>query len=276
MNYEPGNFIYINRSTYKYSICELPVKGHETLVFLITLATNLFGIWLPMVIIVIVHILLFRKLRKQARVRRHHISSTHKAPSQLQSISKRFIVIVCAFFLCMLPGTVIQTYFAYLMYSETEKQYNDLYVSFFRSAVQISTSIMNINSCLNPFIYSKSKLNFLKRTSLPWKHVRSYLDVMSSTKERLNRTQNKQKFCKTHTTEIELDKSKVKNDNRSNITGYHNLNANSEDKVESSNSSHVVKPNDGGDSELPEPNLDAQQPARECNGYNGENKTTEF
>ena len=173
-----GNFIYINERAYEYFDCFISIEGKEDIHFLNTLATNIIGIWLPMIIIVIVHIILFWKLRKQSQAMRCHsrTSATGGAPRQLQRISKKFITIVCAFFLCMLPGTIVQTYFAYLVYSKDEKEYNDLYVSFFRSAVQISTSIMNVNSCLNPFIYGQIQLRLWKYAIMPWKHLRNQIN----------------------------------------------------------------------------------------------------
>ena len=200
-----GNFIYINKKAYEYFDCYISVEGKEDVTFFNTLATNIIGIWLPMIIIVIVHIMLFWKLHKQSQAMRGHChTSASGAPSQLQRISKRFIIIVCAFFLCMLPGTIIQTYFAYLVYSRTEKEYQELYKNFFRSAVQISTSIMNVNSCLNPFIYGQIQMKLWKFALLPWKHLRVQLNRRKSKIYHLHETQEQQRRRRASTIELSI------------------------------------------------------------------------
>ena len=100
---------------------------------------NFIDIWTPMLAIVATHIAMFLELRKQARIRAQ--STGADTSKHIQGISRTFLLIVFAFFACMLPTTVsgivgIESFLA-------------------TQAWNYSILLANFNSCLNPLIYAK-------------------------------------------------------------------------------------------------------------------------
>ena len=104
------------------------------------------GIWLPMLIIIICHIVMFCKLQKEAIARRRHAISIN-TNQQMQRISKAFLVVVCAFFVCLIPQSVLSCF-------EKEVRTNAHLVNLWN----VSIPLANVNSCLNPCIYGKIHL----------------------------------------------------------------------------------------------------------------------
>ena len=62
--------------------------------------TSFIGLWIPMIIVIVVHVSMFSELQKQARVR---VQSSNSAGDQMQQILKLFAATVLAFFICSLP-----------------------------------------------------------------------------------------------------------------------------------------------------------------------------
>ena len=105
------------------------------------------GIWIPIFVIASVYISMYSHLKKKARKRKS--SSTQDSTVQMQQILRTFLITVFAFFLCLLPMTIFQTVSAHQKWYQSSKYY-------FLS--HVFGTIANMNSALNPLIYSKMYL----------------------------------------------------------------------------------------------------------------------
>ena len=113
------------------------------------------SIWLPLIIITVIHVIIFIRLRKQAHARSH--SSNTDSSQQMKRILKTFIVIVCAFYVCTLPKTISYTYVCYLRLQAAKK---GIFLSNINKHIYLvhnyTIHLMVMSSCLNPIIYSRS------------------------------------------------------------------------------------------------------------------------
>ena len=116
-----------------------------------------------MLIVLFTHIVMFVKLREQAVARKH--TSTNEKGNQLQSISKRFVIIVCAFYVCLLPKTIISDYKTYYNWVEGVMSMSNIT----HKMENFATPLLNLNSCLNPLIYSKLHQKFLPGLRWVWR-----------------------------------------------------------------------------------------------------------
>ena len=124
--------------------------------FIVIIIGDLVGIYLPMLIVLVAHLLMFLVLREQA-IRRSYTANT-EISSQLQSISRRFVVIVCAFYICLLPKTILSNYHAYNVMSGEKRMSKDHVVMKMK---YLASPLLNLNSCLNPLIYAKIHTKFI-------------------------------------------------------------------------------------------------------------------
>ena len=111
--YETGINVYFEGSVYEYSTCEAYTNSKDYLI--LTIVTSTIGVWIPMLLIIIVHILMYLELKKQAEIRRR--SSSQDSSAQLTQISQTFTIILILFYICYLPyniRTAVQTYFRYI------------------------------------------------------------------------------------------------------------------------------------------------------------------
>ena len=139
---------HIDGNVYEYSDCSHYLDTKDNLI--ITIATNALGVWSPMVLIAIVHILMYIKLKKQANIRQQ--TSTHSSNAQICSITKRFILILIVFYICYLPLTIQFTIIAY--FASIKKNIIS-YGNAHNTALPFTNLLMFTSSCLNPIIYSK-------------------------------------------------------------------------------------------------------------------------
>ena len=142
---------FINSKAVLINFCEAAFSNKEW--YLESLIKTAVGIWLPMLIVALCYAALFIRLRQQALFRSRSSSSTSSG-TQTQMISRTFSVIVCAFFICMLPGTTIWIHYTYLKYTGSVS-YLIKNWSIYNAAIDISWAVTNLNCCLNPFIYGK-------------------------------------------------------------------------------------------------------------------------
>ena len=109
------------------------------------------GIVLPMIILLVTHVIMYLMLRRQAR--RMSQSSTADHNQRLRKISRTFIVVVLAFYICVFPHFCMHMYEYYLKISN--KMSIDDINHHHDHAHNIFTITTYFNCCLNPFIYSK-------------------------------------------------------------------------------------------------------------------------
>ena len=132
----------------------------DEMLFIYLVVTYFIGLWTPMFIIVLVHIAMFLKLTKQARIRAQSTSSDSRP--QMQRISKIFLMTVLAFFTCCLPVSIL---LCILSVPNIPAAVSNVLVVPYNFCIPLA----NLNSCLNPFIYSKIHLKILSGMRLVWR-----------------------------------------------------------------------------------------------------------
>ena len=140
------HLIYRKETAVNVSKCEPSQKVNW---FKVYITVDTIGIYLPMLIVMVTHFIMFLVLREQAIRRRYTTNS--EASNQLQSISRKFVVIVCAFFICLLPKTILSNYDAY----NVMKGWHTSPEHTVKRMIQFTTPLLNLNSCINPLIYAK-------------------------------------------------------------------------------------------------------------------------
>ena len=147
--YVENETIFIYNRTFSYSYH----KGNATMDiskgFRDYSLNAVFGIYLPMFLTFLVHVVMFYKIR--ARARKMSSSSTQNADHTIHKVSRNFLAIICAFYLCILPNTI---YFHNLWYLINKEQWETLSAELFGPVPHATTVLMGVNSCVNPIIYS--------------------------------------------------------------------------------------------------------------------------
>ena len=141
------HLIYRKETAVNVSKCEPSQKVNW---FKVYITVDTIGIYLPMLLVMVSHFIMFLVLREQAIRRRYTTNS--EASNQLQSISRKFVVIVCAFFICLLPKTILSNYDAYYVMKGSLHMSPEHTV---KRMIQFTTPLLNLNSCINPLIYAK-------------------------------------------------------------------------------------------------------------------------
>ena len=121
------------------------------------------GIVLPMIILLVTHVIMYLMLRRQAR--RMSQSSTVDHNQRLRKISRTFIVVVLAFYICVFPHFCMHMYEYYLKISKGVSV--DDITHNYGHTHNIFTITTFFNRWLNPFIYSK-----LNKKSFFWMQMR--------------------------------------------------------------------------------------------------------
>ena len=106
------------------------------------------GIWLPMILITVVYILMYIKLKRQAKIRRH--TTSHDSQAQMNSISRTFTMVVVVFYICYLPPSILL-----LIYLESIHRQMSIDDDAYTVTVSVTDFLWYSNSCLNPIIYSR-------------------------------------------------------------------------------------------------------------------------
>ena len=149
----------INNTTVKVYTCKTHFTVEEK--FIKSIAQFTFGFWIPLFLTIFCHFLMYKKLRKQP------LSGTNSASSlnyqqQLRRITVKFIVIICAFYTCILPLTIVETYITYQRY----RGIKIMSATKYHTILSLCTLLMNCNSSLNPLIYANVHLRLY--ASIRW------------------------------------------------------------------------------------------------------------
>ena len=102
------------------------------------------GTWLPMLLVIMVHVSMYLKLKKLALVRAE--STRSDTQGQLRRISRVFLVTVIGFYICTLPISVLN------FTLHIAKIPSNIYID---TVFNLLLPLKNFNSCINPLIYSK-------------------------------------------------------------------------------------------------------------------------
>ena len=101
-----------------------------------------------MLLIVVVYILIYLKMKKQAQFRQR--TASINSDTQMVQLSKTFTIVVLVYFICYLPSTISTVIIKYHLYSHMRIENSIGY-----SARTIFVCLLFSNSCMNPIIYSK-------------------------------------------------------------------------------------------------------------------------
>ena len=153
LTYKSNTYLYVDGTIYGYSTCTLSMSAEDF--FVDALIMYSLGIWLPMILIPIVYILTFLRLKKQAKVRQQN--STHDSNGQLSRISHTFTIVLVVFYVCYIPGSITYSILRYDLYVRKTIS-NDVYLT----CHIISNFLTFSSSCLNPIIYSKIHVKIYK------------------------------------------------------------------------------------------------------------------
>ena len=137
---------YVNGVFYRYHYCGIQMSEREKIIN--TFTTFTLGIWIPMLLIDIVYVLVYLKLKREARLREQ--SSTLDSQAQLTRISHTFTLVLAVFYICYLPWTIQYTVYKCLQYFKIPISWDALF-----TADIFTQSLLISNNCLNPIIYSK-------------------------------------------------------------------------------------------------------------------------
>ena len=109
--YTSDSLAYIDEHVYQYSECYVDVGMKNT--FVDIAVTYTIGIWLPMILVVILYVIMYFKLRDEAKLRSEN-SCSYDSNLQMIKISRRFVVVVSVFHICYLPYTIQTIYGSYI------------------------------------------------------------------------------------------------------------------------------------------------------------------
>ena len=201
--YRGKSFAYLDGTTYEYAQCVLDMSDKSFMID--AFLTSSLGILLPMVIIAIVYIIIYLRLKKQAQIRRTH--SSHDSNNQMVKFSRTFTTLVIVFYICYLPATILS-----LHHFKNYVSYNNHH---FNTALSISNFLMNINCCINPLIYSKIHVKIYKAAA---KCIRTYKIPCPCTQESISSSQPQQRpriIRKTSSVSNEDGAHKIKDQHKS-------------------------------------------------------------
>ena len=133
--------VFVDGTAYEAYYCYLQDTSEKEALNTIIII-SVIGIFLPMLLIAIVYVLMYVKLRKQAQIRMQH--SSHNSSAQMVKVLRTFAIVVVVFYICYLPATINDI--GLFFYTD----YNT-----YNTVVIYSNPLFFINSCLNPVIYSK-------------------------------------------------------------------------------------------------------------------------
>ena len=148
VSFAEGGIYYLKDTAILVQKCTWKLPGSADMLFYDFILTYSVGIWVPSLILLILHIIIYRKLQKQANIRMH--TSTMNSSQQMKKVVKTFYMIVIAFCVCMLPNSFLITYYAYTRTSGKSVDPKVMYIMHL-----IFPCLWNLQSCLNPLIYGK-------------------------------------------------------------------------------------------------------------------------
>ena len=145
--FEEGRIYYLKHTPISVQECSM-ITPKVNVLFYDVICTYSIGLWIPALILLTLHIAMYRKLQRQAQIRTQ--TSTMDSTQQMKQIMQTFSMIVIAFYICMLPHTFLSSYYAYTM-----TFHKSINIKLFIIMNVMFTCLRNVNSCINPLIYAK-------------------------------------------------------------------------------------------------------------------------
>ena len=155
-----------NATTIAGHVCHLDWPGIGERLAYGTIWAILYEI-LPLMLIMGFNYTAFRILREQ--MKSFDGNSNTKRCSVLKKASKTFCLVAVAFFVCTLPAAIFQVTTRYLVVYDLE--YVKRHMKDISRAHNYLVKLTNVNSCLNPVIYSKVHMKLWKLTHSLYRRV---------------------------------------------------------------------------------------------------------
>ena len=137
-------------------------------------------LWFPIFTVTIVHMAMFLKLQQQARIRAAS-TSISITNCQMQRTLKIFLVVVFAFLTCTFPLSVLNC---------IKYRYQHFHKMHLVNLRNYCIPLAYLQSCLNPFIYSKIHLRIYRSMRWAGRRIRwmfttisRKIEIMASQKE---------------------------------------------------------------------------------------------
>ena len=147
--------------------------------FIHILVTQTIGLWVPLLLVILVHIAMFIELRKRAQIRAQSTSTTN---NQMQRTMRLFLVIVLAFFACSMPYSILNCLMYYpgnlIGIHAKSTDYNNII-----RVRNVCVPLAFLNSCLNPYIYSKAHLKIF--SGLRWVYAKVHTWIFIGVSKRV-------------------------------------------------------------------------------------------
>ena len=166
ISFQEGRIFYVQHTTVLASMCYFTYPKLDKILLYSYILIYSIGLWFPAIILFTLHFIMYHKLKKEAQIRTN--TSTMDSTLQMRRMMKTFSVIVIAFYICMIPHSILHTYLTHTVISGkvmNRKLYYTMSLTF--------TCLQNINSCLNPLIYAKIHLKICSALKRVWHFVAS-------------------------------------------------------------------------------------------------------
>ena len=174
--------LHTNGKSEEAGFCVMvPFDMHDDLIksYIFLVCKFVLEIVIPMVIILVTQVIMYIKLRQQAK--RMSRSTTQDQTQRLQKLSKTFITVVIAFYICVFPHYFQHMYENYLIvYDFTH--YAHIVIRD-RQIHEFFTITTYINCTLNPFIYSKIHERIFVACKWLWKKIKKIKPTILDTEQ---------------------------------------------------------------------------------------------
>ena len=159
----------INDTLYKHDNCTTLVDDSSGSQLLWDMVTRFFGLFLPLILIVVVYVLMYRKLRKEELERQE--STNGRQGGQAYKISRTFVAIVLIFSICTIPNIILEII---LYYRISGHEMNEDSAGFLSTAHKLFGNLAYFNCCLNPVFYSKVHVRIIRIGKRIWTQMKKY------------------------------------------------------------------------------------------------------
>ena len=177
ISFQEGRIFYVQHTTVLASMCYFTYPKLDKILLYSYILIYSIGLWFPAIILFTLHFIMYHKLKKEAQIRTN--TSTMDSTLQMRRMMKTFSVIVIAFYICMIPHSILHTYLTHTVILGkvmNRKLYYTMSLTF--------TCLQNINSCLNPLIYAKIHLKIYSALKRVWKYFSSCTSQSCITSQR--------------------------------------------------------------------------------------------
>ena len=154
--------VFVNNNTVNAHICS---DGEAKFISLIIQYS--IGLWIPAILLLVLHFVMYRKLRQEAQARMQMCTSD--SSEQMKIILRTFTIIVITYNICLLPYSFVSVTRAYLL--DFNQSTFLSYANLFTTLSYVLGRLTNLNSCINPLIYGQVHLKIYSVMKSAWRFV---------------------------------------------------------------------------------------------------------